>query len=198
MSDKPLAAAIDGWHTMSDKPHLIGSQCTQCETYFFPPQYQYCRNPGCDSTDFQEVELSRTGHIWSYTNACYQPPEPFVAADPFEPYALAAVQLEKEQMVVLGQVIEGVKVTDIHVKDGQVTGVSWARDGADEQGTIESDIVVNCGGMWGHELGRMLNTNVPLQACEHFYIVTEAIAGLSQLPVLRVPDECAYYKIRAI
>jgi len=40
----------------------------------------------------------------------------------------------------------------------------------------------------------MAGANVPLQACEHFYIVTEAIEGLKQLPVLRVPDECAYYK----
>jgi len=54
--------------------------------------------------------------------------------------------------------------------------------------------VVNCAGMWGREVGQMLGTNVPLQACEHFYIVTEAIAGLTQMPVLRVPDECAYYK----
>ena len=48
--------------------------------------------------------------------------------------------------------------------------------------------------MWGHAVGRMLGINVPLHACEHFYIVTEAIAGLTQMPVLRVPDECAYYK----
>ncbi len=40
----------------------------------------------------------------------------------------------------------------------------------------------------------MLGTSVPLQACEHFYIVSEPIQGLEQLPVLRVPDECAYYK----
>ena len=40
----------------------------------------------------------------------------------------------------------------------------------------------------------MAGVNVPLHACEHFYIVTEAIDGLTQLPVLRVPDECAYYK----
>ncbi len=40
----------------------------------------------------------------------------------------------------------------------------------------------------------MAGVNVPLQACEHFYIVTEPIAGLTQMPVLRVPDECAYYK----
>ena len=115
MSDKPLAAAIEGWHTMEIKPHLIGTQCKECGSYFFPKNTEYCRNPACDSTDFSEVELSRTGHIWSYTNACYKPPEPFVAAEPFEPYAIAAVQLEREEMVVLGQVIEGVAVADLKV-----------------------------------------------------------------------------------
>ena len=37
MSDKPLAPAIAGWHTMAEEPHLIGSQCSHCSTYFFPP-----------------------------------------------------------------------------------------------------------------------------------------------------------------
>ena len=92
------------------------------------------------------------------------------------------------------QVIEGVKVTAVSKANGRVTGVSWSRDGSDEQGTIKADYVVNCAGMWAHEAGRMAGVNVPLQACEHFYIVTEAIPGLTQLPVLRVPDECAYYK----
>lgn len=55
-------------------------------------------------------------------------------------------------------------------------------------------MIVNCGGMWGRDVGLMAGVNVPLQACEHFYIVTENISGLGQLPVLRVPDECAYYK----
>jgi len=40
----------------------------------------------------------------------------------------------------------------------------------------------------------MAGVNVPLHACEHFYIVSENIPNLSQMPVLRVPDECAYYK----
>ena len=115
MSDKPLNAAIDGWHTMEVKPHLIGTQCKACGTYFFPKNHAYCRNPACDSTDFREVELSRTGHIWSYTNACYKPPEPFVAAEPFEPYAIAAVQLEKEQMVVLGQCTQGITPDDLEI-----------------------------------------------------------------------------------
>jgi len=92
-----------------------------------------------------------------------------------------------------GLIKERVKVTGM-VKDGShVTGVDWT-DEEGNSGHIEADMVVNCGGMWGHEVGRMAGVNVPLQACEHFYIVTEAIEGLTQLPVLRVPDEHAYYK----
>ena len=105
-----------------------------------------------------------------------------------------ALALAKGARMKGAQIIEGVKVTDIHKKDGRVTGVSWERDGAEEQGTIEADHIVNCGGMWGHEVGRMADVNVPLQACEHFYIVTESIPDLPKLPTLRVPDEYAYYK----
>ena len=87
------------------------------------------------------------------------------------------------------KIIQGVKVTDIHQTDGRVTGVMT------DQGLIEADYVVNAGGMWAREIGAMAGVAVPLHACEHFYIVTEGIDGLtSNLPVLRVPDECAYYK----
>ncbi|MEH6588854.1 MAG: OB-fold domain-containing protein [Halioglobus sp.] len=115
MSDKPRVPAIEGWHTMTNTPHLIGTQCKSCGTYFFPKQNHYCKNPDCEGTDFDEVELSRTGQVWSYTNACYKPPAPFVAEEPFTPYTIAAVRLEKEEMVVLGQVITGVDVTDLKV-----------------------------------------------------------------------------------
>ena len=87
---------------------------------------------------------------------------------------------------------ENVCVTGITKEGRRATGVNWEANG--ETGHIAADMVVNCGGMWGHEVGRMAGVNVPLQACEHFYIVTEAIEGLTQMPVLRVPDECAYYK----
>lgn len=91
------------------------------------------------------------------------------------------------------KVIERTKVTGLTKQGRRVTGVDWvAEDG--NSGHIKADMVVNCGGMWGHEIGRMAGVNVPLHACEHFYIVTEPIAGLTQMPVLRVPDECAYYK----
>jgi uncharacterized OB-fold protein len=116
MSQKTQTAAIEGWYTMdTDKPALIGSQCAGCGTYFFPKQDQYCKNPVCDSSEFSDVELSRTGKIWSYTNNCYQPPEPYVSPDPFKPYAIAAVELEKEQMTILGQVVEGVDVDQLKV-----------------------------------------------------------------------------------
>ena len=91
------------------------------------------------------------------------------------------------------KIAEGTKVTGITRQGRRITGVNWAREAGDT-GTIAADHVINCAGMWGRDVGQMLGTNVPLQACEHFYIVTEAIEGLTQLPVLRVPDECAYYK----
>ncbi len=67
----------------------------------------FCRNPGCEGREFQEVPLSRTGKIWSYTNNCYAPPKPYMAPDPFVPYAIAAVELADEKMVILGQVAAG-------------------------------------------------------------------------------------------
>ncbi|MCB1349856.1 MAG: GcvT family protein [Maritimibacter sp.] len=89
-------------------------------------------------------------------------------------------------------VAEQVEVTGVTRAGRRITGVAWQSGG--ETGTIACDHVVNCAGMWGHSVGRMLGTNVPLHACEHFYVVTEANPGLTPLPVLRVPDECAYYK----
>jgi uncharacterized OB-fold protein len=113
MSDKAAAPAIEGWFTTGDDPHLIGTQCKTCGTYFFPKQDLYCKNPACRGTEFDEVELSRTGKIWSYTEHYYQPPEPYISGDDFEPYTVAAVELEKEKMVILGQVANGVAHADL-------------------------------------------------------------------------------------
>ncbi|MEM9780015.1 MAG: FAD-dependent oxidoreductase, partial [Pseudomonadota bacterium] len=90
------------------------------------------------------------------------------------------------------RVLEHTKVTGLTRQGRRITGVSW--ETTEGQGHITADMVVNCAGMWGREVGRMAGANVPLHACEHFYIVTENIPQLGQLPVLRVPDECAYYK----
>ena len=106
---------IEGWFTTGPEPRLLGSRCESCSTVFFPPTEGFCRNPRCGGESFSEVPLSRRGRVWSYTDAQYQPPPPYVApTDPFEPFALAAVELE-EGMVVLGQVAAGYGVDDLSV-----------------------------------------------------------------------------------
>ncbi len=109
--------AIEGWFTTGDAPVLIGSQCTTCGTVFFPRTAGFCRNPACDGAEFADTELSRRGRVWSYTDAQYQPPAPYIpATDPYVPFALAAVELP-EGIVVLGQVADGFTVEDIKVGD---------------------------------------------------------------------------------
>lgn len=111
---KPRIPAVEGWFTTDDaQPHLLGSQCTSCQSYFFPKESFFCRNPNCSGDEFAEVPLSRTGKIWSYTTNHYQPPAPYKAPDPFVPYTIAAVELEVEKMVVLGQVAAGVDPEDL-------------------------------------------------------------------------------------
>ena len=112
MSDQ-IKPVLEGFFTTGEKPALLGSQCKSCSTYYFPKTEGYCRNPDCEGETFDIVELSRTGKLWSFTNACYKPPEPYIAAEPFEPYAIAAVELAKEKMVVLGQVVTGVGVDQL-------------------------------------------------------------------------------------
>lgn len=107
--------AIDGWFTTGPDPALLGSRCTECGTVYFPPAGGFCRNPGCAGEEFETTALSRRGTIWSYTDAQYQPPPPYVArTDPYEPFALAAVELP-EGLVVLGQVADGYGVADLRV-----------------------------------------------------------------------------------
>lgn len=87
------------------------------------------------------------------------------------------------------QCIEGITVTGIESNQGKVSGV------VTDQGAIRADYVVNCGGLWGRRIGHMAGVKVPLHACEHYYAVTEKLAGLpDDLPVLRDHDNCAYFR----
>lgn len=110
------APVIEGWFTTGPEPALIGGRCPQCGTYQFPPTGQWCPNPRCDSDAMEPAELSRRGRVWSYTDAQYKPPAPFVPrTDPFVPFAIAAVELEKERIIILGQVADGYGVDDLRV-----------------------------------------------------------------------------------
>ncbi len=144
--------------------------------------------------EVEEISNERVSELYPHLNIEDVKGAVYLPLDGQGDPANIALALAKGARQRGGIVKERIKVTDI-IKDGRkVTGVDWVADDGSASGHIECDMVVNCAGMWGHEVGRMAGVNVPLHACEHFYIVTENIDGLTQLPVLRVPDECAYYK----
>jgi 4-methylaminobutanoate oxidase (formaldehyde-forming) len=95
------------------------------------------------------------------------------------------------------RVAERVRVLGVDVSDGpggrRVTGVRTERDGAEH--TVEAEVVVNCAGQWAKGLADEVGVTVPLHSAEHFYVVTEAIAGVHpDLPILRDPDGWTYFK----
>ncbi len=87
------------------------------------------------------------------------------------------------------RIVEGVEVTGVTIEDGRVTGVRTT------QGDVSCETLVNCAGQWARQFGRLAGVNVPLYPAEHFYIVTDRIAGVHpMLPVMRDPDGFIYYK----
>ena len=143
--------------------------------------------------DIDEISPSEVGEKYAHLNLENVVGGVFLDKDGQGDPANIALALAKGARMRGAIVQERVKVTSIAKTDRRVTGVDWTSEDG-HSGHMTCDMIVNCAGMWGHEVGRMAGINVPLHACEHFYIVSEPIAGLSQLPVLRVPDECAYYK----
>ena len=87
------------------------------------------------------------------------------------------------------RIIEGVPVTGFLSRNGAVTGVRTAR------GDIEAEYVVNCTGMWARQLGELAGVSIPLQAAEHYYLLTEPIAEVSRdWPVLEDPANYGYFR----
>jgi len=116
MTARTRVPAVEGWFTDGDRPALLGNRCATCGSFFFPRATFACRNPVCGGSEFIEVELSRRGKVWSYTDARYQPPPPYIVPGAgHEPFAIAAVELAAEGLVVLGQLVAGVGVDDLSV-----------------------------------------------------------------------------------
>jgi glycine cleavage system aminomethyltransferase T/glycine/D-amino acid oxidase-like deaminating enzyme len=86
-------------------------------------------------------------------------------------------------------ILEGISVTGVETKNGRVTAVDT------DQGRIETEIVVNAAGMWARELGALNGVNIPLQAAEHYYLITDTVPGMSaNLPVIEDQDRYAYFR----
>jgi glycine/D-amino acid oxidase-like deaminating enzyme len=86
-------------------------------------------------------------------------------------------------------IVEGVAATQVLTRGGAVVGV------ATTAGAIECEYVVNCAGIWARQLGAACGVTVPLQAAEHYYLLTEPIAGVHRdLPVIEDPASHAYIR----
>ena len=90
------------------------------------------------------------------------------------------------------RIIENCPVTGIERAGNRVTGVRTAA------GTVRAEFVVNCAGMWARQVGEMAGVDVPLQAAEHYYLISEPVAGVHpKLPILRDPGRSAYIREEA-
>lgn len=99
------------------------------------------------------------------------------------------VALVKGAKMKGAQFFEGVSVMGVTQANGRVTGVQT------NAGNISAEYVINCGGMWGREIGAMAGVNVPLQSAEHYYLITEPIPGVNKdWPVLEDPSHHGYYR----
>jgi 4-methylaminobutanoate oxidase (formaldehyde-forming) len=87
------------------------------------------------------------------------------------------------------RIIEGVPVTGFTRHRGAVTGVRTSL------GDVEAEYVVNCAGMWARQLGELAGVSIPLQAAEHYYLLTEPIEAVDgSWPVLEDPANYGYYR----
>jgi uncharacterized protein len=91
--------------------HLVGSACSECATQTFPAQ-SGC--PRCGSNAVSEVALPTTGSVWTWTVQRFAPKAPYLAPTPYEPFALAYVDLGpvKVEGRLRGKAIDGWKIGD--------------------------------------------------------------------------------------
>src|SRR5437867_2146960 len=83
----------------------------------------------------------------------------------------------------------GVSVRGIAIERRRVAGVET------DEGTVRCEVVVNAGGIWSHEIGRMVGLNVPVIPMAHQYLVTKPIAGVTRdIPTMRDPDRLVYFR----
>lgn len=90
------------------------------------------------------------------------------------------------------RIIEHCSVTAIERSRGRVSAVIT------DKGRIKANVVVNCAGMWARQVGLLANVDVPLQAAEHYYLISDSVAGVHpKLPILRDPGRSAYIREEA-
>jgi uncharacterized OB-fold protein len=83
-------------------PRLLGSKCASCGTVYFP-RSALCHNPGCEETRMEDASFGPRGTLWSCAIQNYPPPAPALYEEPYQPYAMGAVDLP-EGLRVMGRI----------------------------------------------------------------------------------------------
>jgi glycine cleavage system aminomethyltransferase T/glycine/D-amino acid oxidase-like deaminating enzyme len=146
----------------------------------------YCRGHGVSTEEISAGEIKK---MWPLFETDDILAGFFTAEDGRTNPVDTTVALAKGAKMGGARVLEETRVIGIKQERGRVTGVIT------DKGEIEAEYVVNCGGMWARELGKMAGVHVPLQAAEHYYLITEPIEGMYQdMPIVEDPDLFAYYR----
>ena len=114
---KKKVPAVEGMFTMdAANPTLIGGKSRSSGSYYFPKDLAGNDPEAASNESREEVVLSREGKVWSYTSADYPPALPYIITEePFKPFVIAAVELEREGMVICGQMMPGIQISDMEV-----------------------------------------------------------------------------------
>lgn len=151
-----------------------------------------CAMARCFGVENQEISAAEVKAMWPLADVSNVQAAFYFPHDGRVNPADVAQALARGARIGGAQIFEQTKVVGIEQHNGQVTGVRTDR------GDIKAEFVVNCAGMWAREVGRMAGVNVPLQACEHYYLISEAIDGVHKmLPILRDPGNAAYIREEA-
>ncbi len=121
---------VEGLFTEQDgTARLLGSRCATCGTPYFPAS-SLCHHPDCDDSATADAAFGPSGTVWSYSYQNYPPPSPAVYDEPYEPYALAVVDLD-DGLRVVGRLESGSPPPEVGRRVDVVVGVI----GHDDDGT---------------------------------------------------------------
>ncbi len=139
--------------------------------------------------DTEVIDLDRAKELWPLLNTSDLIGALYIPHDGQASPVDTTMALAKGAKARGARVFEGVAVERLTAQEGRVTGVHT------EAGVVEAETVVLATGIWSRQLAATIGVNVPLQACEHFYIVTEPLDGVERgLPTLRDPGGHTYFK----
>ena len=135
------------------------------------------------------IDLDRAKEMWPLLNTDDLVGALYIPRDGQTSPVDTTMALAKGAKARGARIIEGVAVEKLTVDGAKVTGVET------ERGFVETETVVIAAGMWGRQLAATIGVNLPLQACEHFYIVTEPLEGIERgMPTIRDPGGYTYFK----